>query len=196
MTFHCTHCQKLLQEKKICDACGLVSYCSRECQIRNWPNHNDTCALFRKTSKDNPTLSRCDHCNKRESPKSPKLHFRLCSVCRWMKYCSPSCQEASWPKHKTECKDFRKKYKEGWILLIIPLINTVIRVAQEFMLNVAKKHSNPAESGREVALHVLQRFKVIDLLFDGDEKRTPVQSPVRFSRDMRGLTNVPSRDWN
>ncbi|KAH8270572.1 hypothetical protein KR018_011805 [Drosophila ironensis] len=38
---HCAICN--VKAKKKCANCKLVHYCSRECQLKDWPKHKDTC---------------------------------------------------------------------------------------------------------------------------------------------------------
>jgi hypothetical protein len=39
----CTECQSKLKKKRCCADCNLISYCSRECQRKNWKMHRPFC---------------------------------------------------------------------------------------------------------------------------------------------------------
>ena len=50
----CIHCAEEIprdMESK-CGGCGIVRYCSRECQRRDWRAHSDDCKRFRKAPRD------------------------------------------------------------------------------------------------------------------------------------------------
>ena len=61
----CKVCSKKSRLK--CDQCGRVSYCSRECQFKDWNNHKKNCKYIAKskiTNKNNTNIS-----NRKESSK-------------------------------------------------------------------------------------------------------------------------------
>lgn len=39
--------------------------------------------------------------------KQSERHFKKCAGCRQKRYCSPECQLADWPQHKSDCKKYR-----------------------------------------------------------------------------------------
>lgn len=45
MDIRCSTCGKQLQIMKRCTRCKSVMYCSRECQIKDWPTHQIVCKL-------------------------------------------------------------------------------------------------------------------------------------------------------
>ena len=44
----CAHCQKSKERSNLmtCGRCKVVQYCSRGCQVANWPEHIDGCGLY------------------------------------------------------------------------------------------------------------------------------------------------------
>ena len=48
----------------------------------------------------------CAFC--KESPRKGKKKFHLCSQCRSVSYCTPSCQRNHWKEHKITCTNFAK----------------------------------------------------------------------------------------
>ena len=48
-------------------------------------------------------LKCCQHCTTREKPGKP---LKLCSGCRRIFYCSKQCQDAHWPQHKAQCRQW------------------------------------------------------------------------------------------
>jgi hypothetical protein len=40
----CSACEK--RARHICNACRMARYCGRECQVGDWPIHNNLCAAF------------------------------------------------------------------------------------------------------------------------------------------------------
>ncbi|KAL9178898.1 hypothetical protein ACHAXT_011871 [Thalassiosira profunda] len=41
----CSVCRKKSERKKLlqCSRCEMIQYCSKECQVKDWPNHKDAC---------------------------------------------------------------------------------------------------------------------------------------------------------
>lgn len=37
----CAHCNT--EASKVCTACGVTAYCTRECSVAHWPTHKTTC---------------------------------------------------------------------------------------------------------------------------------------------------------
>ena len=48
--FKCKKCEK--QAYKRCSKCKSVWYCSRECQVGDWPNHKESCNRIAKELKE------------------------------------------------------------------------------------------------------------------------------------------------
>jgi hypothetical protein len=42
---------------KLCSRCKIVSYCSKECQMKDWPNHKKNCKVLAELRKDKATVS-------------------------------------------------------------------------------------------------------------------------------------------
>src|SRR5213075_2006611 len=40
---NCGHCGKTGSHLQKCGACGLVHYCNRECQLKAWGEHRESC---------------------------------------------------------------------------------------------------------------------------------------------------------
>ena len=41
-------------------------------------------------------------------PRCTEVATKSCSTCKNIKYCSPECQQADWPSHKSLCKNFKE----------------------------------------------------------------------------------------
>jgi hypothetical protein len=115
-----------------CGLCKVAQYCSKECQLTNWPRHKTTCdrggALRRQASSqqcqdevEETSVSPVQqHDNERVSAPAPEsnvaaCHFcaksqahvaarlKLCNRCRSVSYCSVECQRSDWSAHKKVC---------------------------------------------------------------------------------------------
>jgi hypothetical protein len=42
---------------KLCSRCKIVSYCSRECQLKDWPDHKKHCKVLAELRKDKARVS-------------------------------------------------------------------------------------------------------------------------------------------
>jgi hypothetical protein len=68
-TWKCHRCNKLCRSMK-CKSCKARVYCSRNCQLEDWPDHRVFC------KKNRHTTAVCAHC------KSPKRPDRVvCGAC-------------------------------------------------------------------------------------------------------------------
>ena len=47
----------------------------------------------------------CDHCHVPEERANP---FKVCSGCKFVRYCTPICQKEGWVNHKEPCKKIRE----------------------------------------------------------------------------------------
>ena len=105
----CVHpdCGKILEKSslKCCERCN-ASYCSSSCRQGDSVRHEIACQLasareekleddFRSTVTLGDT---CAACGKTSDT------VKKCSRCKKVSYCSRSCQQADWSKHKTSCQ--------------------------------------------------------------------------------------------
>jgi hypothetical protein len=55
---HTVACRSRLKEAvKLCSRCKIVSYCSEECQAKDWPDHKNHCKVLAELRKDKAKLS-------------------------------------------------------------------------------------------------------------------------------------------
>jgi hypothetical protein len=55
---HVLGCWNLSREAlKLCSRCKIVSYCSRECQVKDWPDHKKNCKVLAELRKDKAKVS-------------------------------------------------------------------------------------------------------------------------------------------
>lgn len=47
----CNACEKRILEKKVCGSCNIATYCSKECQVKDWPEHKKECKSFKISSE-------------------------------------------------------------------------------------------------------------------------------------------------
>ena len=100
-------CGKTLEKSslKCCERCN-ASYCSSNCRQSDSFLHQNVCQLasareekleddFRSTVTLGDT---CAYCGKTSDT------VKKCSRCKKVSYCSKSCQQADWSKHKTGCR--------------------------------------------------------------------------------------------
>ena len=52
---YCKLCGKKGEYK--CSKCGRVTYCSRECQFKDWINHKNNCINFKSKNQKNSPIS-------------------------------------------------------------------------------------------------------------------------------------------
>jgi len=52
-TGKCNSCWKTAEDASLlnCSACGLVKYCSKECQVEDWSKHKNGCKLWRNSKQ-------------------------------------------------------------------------------------------------------------------------------------------------
>ena len=80
----CANCGKGVGDLKFCDACKLVKYCNRDCQIAHRPQHKKACkkraaelrdeALF----KEPPPREECPICMLPLPLDAEKYSFKSC----------------------------------------------------------------------------------------------------------------------
>lgn len=97
----CSVCAKKA-DLKTCKECHKIRYCSRDCQRVDWKTHKTNCkkekgATENHGEQDDETLSICAHCR-------VKGTHNACEYCSVVFYCSQTCQQLDWGKHKTTCK--------------------------------------------------------------------------------------------
>jgi len=69
---------------QVCEQCKEATYCSKECQKKDWERHSIVCRKCAKCGKVGP--------------------FGKCLGCESVHYCSRSCQKKHWKKvHRIEC---------------------------------------------------------------------------------------------
>jgi hypothetical protein len=115
-----------------CSLCKVAQYCSKECQLANWPRHKTTCnrgdALHIPSSSQQSqdkvgtpaVMPVQQHDDARSTAPAAEssveaCHFcaksqahiasrlKLCNRCRSVSYCSVECQRSDWSAHKKEC---------------------------------------------------------------------------------------------
>lgn len=64
----CRACGKTQRDAELlnCSACGVIKYCSKECQVKDWPSHKEKCKKWRfvkerEAAKQNQTSSKLEH---------------------------------------------------------------------------------------------------------------------------------------
>lgn len=97
---HCSNCMTSTGTIRRCTGCKTASYCSKSCQIEQWPQHKASCKRQTpNTCKETPKQpQQCANC------KTSGGEFKKCTGCKTTTYCSKSCLQAHWPKHKASCK--------------------------------------------------------------------------------------------
>ena len=119
-------CMRCKKSAHIHCSCGSVSYCSKECQILELPDHSKKCSQLADNSSTSelphtspvskaqgcgdyskivPTSiasSKCAHCSKTKSS------LKRCK-CRSVSYCSVECQRLHWLQHKSTCSAIVRK---------------------------------------------------------------------------------------
>jgi len=100
----CAACGKTSHTLKQCSQCKTISYCSKSCQQSDWSKHKTSCHIPMKEGKpedcssSDTTRDVCAACSKTSDS------LRQCSRCKGASYCSKSCQQSDWSKHKTSCQ--------------------------------------------------------------------------------------------
>lgn len=100
--------------------CGLITYCTRECQSQDWKRHKGLCPESKKNKAKAVSVNATKvsleagassetaaslelspkHCSNANCIKSGTFQ---CTICKCTKYCSRECQKADWKKHKKMC---------------------------------------------------------------------------------------------
>jgi hypothetical protein len=83
----CSSCKIIKEDMDSCTACFKVSYCDKDCQLKDWPNHKSSCRV----------CLQCSNILDRDS------NILRCSRCKKVQYCSEECQKIHWKEHKLAC---------------------------------------------------------------------------------------------
>ncbi|KAK7483873.1 hypothetical protein BaRGS_00024890 [Batillaria attramentaria] len=105
MSEKCAKCHKSSASLRRCTGCLAVLYCSIECQIRDWYQHQEHCKKTPATEEPNEdsqqeAKQKCAQCD----TLSPR-NLRRCSRCLSVWYCSNDCQRKHWSRHRAVCKN-------------------------------------------------------------------------------------------
>ena len=89
----CTYCTNTILNAAVkCKDCGIVQYCSQECQEKHRLEHQVLCKVHNISQA--PSCASC-------GSTSGKLF--TCKRCNKVKYCGSKCQADHWKKHKLVC---------------------------------------------------------------------------------------------
>tara|TARA_B110001452_G_scaffold3397_1_gene3012 strand:- start:47 stop:2131 length:2085 start_codon:yes stop_codon:yes gene_type:complete len=61
--------------------------------------------------KESAAMVACDYCGV-EHPRRGRGKMGVCDRCKGVRYCCSDCQHADWPRHKDQCKKFRRARRE------------------------------------------------------------------------------------
>jgi hypothetical protein len=122
----CTRCKKPSNIECLCKS---VSYCSKECRILDWPDHEKKCNQPADDSSSMEphrtpltipsTLDRAQSGGSASRSTATAIEVRVCMRCKkpatincscelvW--YCSNACQTLEWPEHSKKCTPSAKK---------------------------------------------------------------------------------------
>jgi hypothetical protein len=92
-----------------CSNCLKTHYCSRECQVEDWPKHKKPCnEMAVSTKKKVAEEARINVARKAVTNPSCAFcgmeSFETCANCMATHYCDRACQVKHWPEHKKQCK--------------------------------------------------------------------------------------------
>ena len=99
---NCGEMLKSSEESFQCCDTGL--YCSSRCKQDDWSRHKTMCQCSGRQEKlecPKPAVAargRCASCGKKSSA------LKHCARCMNISYCSKSCQQTDWSRHKTVCQ--------------------------------------------------------------------------------------------
>lgn len=107
---YCFNCYTTEGKLLNCANCGRACYCSKECQVADWPTHKEEVCKWTKPSENVLTLDRywtppagCHFCNKAFVKSSPVKCRNKKTCTADVLYCSKECRQKHWPEHKQEC---------------------------------------------------------------------------------------------
>ena len=55
--YYCLHCLEEVSTTLRCSRCETAIYCGRECQVKHWPVHKNSCQDSNNTEDDNKKLN-------------------------------------------------------------------------------------------------------------------------------------------
>ncbi|XP_034299519.2 uncharacterized protein [Magallana gigas] len=87
---------------KLCQRCKKIKYCSVECQKADWKKHKLCCSSEENKVESSgkgtmELLPICAHCKNR-------MTTLTCQDCKYVYYCSETCKNLDWAKHKAFCR--------------------------------------------------------------------------------------------
>ena len=108
--YDCAVCGK--HATKACTICLSTHYCSKECQVEDWPKDKRPCkevaaATKKRVAEEEETRSKAAREAVTNHPLAPfagKASFETCKNCMATHYCGKACQVKHWPVHKVPCK--------------------------------------------------------------------------------------------
>ncbi|KAL5005210.1 hypothetical protein ScPMuIL_018666 [Solemya velum] len=101
---------------RACTGCHRVSYCSKDCQGKDWRKHRQICHPIEKDAGGARIESSMDCSAKKNSMPDEKQcgdichvcgrrsKLKDCSRCHRISYCSKNCQTRDWQNHRESCK--------------------------------------------------------------------------------------------
>lgn len=114
MTTKCKTCGVGKENMSRCSKCHIVSYCSRECQMKDWhKSHKKQCKKLENNEQKDDVMSILSfpeelH-NQKYSPYScatcgSNENLKKCDRCQLVAYCSKYCENKNWYNHKHGCE--------------------------------------------------------------------------------------------
>ena len=100
----CASCGKKSDALKHCGRCMNISYCSKSCQQADWSRHKAVCqrsSTEEKLEGSKSTAAARDACAFCGKKSDAPMH---CGWCMNISYCSTSCQQNDWSRHKDVCQ--------------------------------------------------------------------------------------------
>lgn len=105
--------------------CGLITYCTKECQVKDWGRHKALCPKSKKNIKKASIKSKVKTSVNTEASLGAEIKTEAviaccsnlnctkagilqCTNCKCTKYCSRECQKENWKKHKKVCNSLKK----------------------------------------------------------------------------------------
>ena len=122
----CGCCGNRLKALMKCTACGKVSYCSKDCQVQDWPAHKTECKKHRK--KKNTENKKGWSADNKITHGSESHHRKLTTIVLYkslhsMYVCMYVCMYALVCKHRAEERTYETGYRfitETRLLELLP----------------------------------------------------------------------------
>ena len=142
---HCAWCATFLVRPLSCQPCRSVSYCGRECQRSDWPEHRRSC-VWRGRMRHwrrwwrNLRLAACETQLRLLTYIPDKKHCAWCAqflerplscqACRSVSYCGIECQHNHWPEHRKSCLWWRRMrhWRRAWRNMWLAAYETKVRL--------------------------------------------------------------------